>query len=68
MTLLPLRRRKGSPVPITFDPEEDLFIREICENTGLSKADLIRRACRYSLSRFLSQEVSPIDPSLRRKK
>jgi len=63
MTSISLRRRKGTPVPVTFAPEEDTFIRDICENTGLSKADVVRRACRFSLPKFMSGQVSPADLS-----
>ena len=67
MTVISLRGRKGTPVPINFASEEDLFIRDICENTGLSKADVIRRACRFALPLFLSGQIAPADSSLQPK-
>ena len=56
-----LRKRKGTPIPITFSPQEHEFIYHICDTTGISKADVIRRACRFALAKFISGEVSLID-------
>jgi hypothetical protein len=37
----------------------------ICEKTGLSKADVIRRACRHSITKFLNGEIQLTDKTLR---
>ena len=51
------RTTKGDPYPCRFDTEEQAGLEEINAETGMSYAEIIRRACRFSFPKFLSGEV-----------
>jgi hypothetical protein len=55
------RMKKGLPVPTRFDEAEEDFLSEIKQRTGFKKAEIVRRACRFSLPKFLSGEVNILD-------
>jgi hypothetical protein len=44
-----------------FNEAEEDFLSEIKQRTGLKKAEIVRRACRFSLPKFLSGEVNILD-------
>lgn len=47
------RARKGTPYPFRPDPDSEVLIEQLKGTTGLSKAEILRRACKWSLPRFL---------------
>ena len=42
---------------VRFDQPEEEFLRRAKKATGLSKREIIRRACRFALPKFLSGQV-----------
>lgn len=48
---------KKNPIPVRLDPLEDSRLSEIAAQTGLSKSEVVRRACRFAMPKFLSGEV-----------
>ena len=48
-------------MPTRFDPPEDTFLKELAKKTGLKKAEIVRRACRFALPKFLKREVNILD-------
>jgi hypothetical protein len=56
--------RKGHPIPVSFDLQEEVFIRRYAEQTGLSRGEIIRRAVRFAGPKFLHREVDIADMSL----
>jgi hypothetical protein len=59
------RNRKNSAVPVRFDKDEEGCIRRLSEETGLSKSEVIRRACRFAFPQFMSGRtpIIRIEPS-----
>lgn len=55
-TVNPNAKRK--PQPVRFDPEDENMIRELADDTDLSIASVIRRACSYAVPLFLSGKVN----------
>jgi hypothetical protein len=53
--------KKGDPIPTRFDKREEKFLADIHLQTGLGKAEIIRRAGRYAFPKFLSREINIID-------
>jgi hypothetical protein len=53
--------KKGKPHPVRFDRDGQEFLDEMANLTGLSKAELIRRAGRFAFSKFLSGEINLLD-------
>lgn len=49
---------KRDPQPVRFDPEDEKLIRELANETDLSIASVIRRACSYAVPLFLSGKVN----------
>lgn len=48
---------KKNPVPVRLDEPEDKLVSDLNEKTGLVKSEILRRACRFALPKFLSGEV-----------
>ncbi len=48
---------KKMPIPVRLDEPEDDVARSLAHQTGLTKSEVIRRACRFSLHKFASGEV-----------
>lgn len=55
------KQNKGNPIPVRFEGTEETILAEIASATGLGKAEIIRRAGRYSFPKFLSREVNILD-------
>ncbi len=45
--------KKGKPIPIRFNADEELLLTDLAERTGLNKSELIRRTVR-----LLGREVN----------
>jgi hypothetical protein len=56
--------RKGNPIPVAFELQEEVFVRRYAEQTGLSRGEIIRRAVRFAGPKFLHREVKIEDLSL----
>lgn len=54
------QQKTGSPVPVRFTPVTERQITELSKATGLSKGEIIRRACAAMLPRFLSGEIAVV--------
>lgn len=52
---------KGNPIPVRFDDAERRTLNDLADATGLKKAEIIRRAGRYSFPKFLNREVNILD-------
>jgi hypothetical protein len=58
---------KGDPIPTRFDPPEAAALEKLSNQTGFSRAEIIRRAVRLLRKRFrkegsvgfIVQELSP---------
>jgi hypothetical protein len=50
--------RKTDPIPTRFDEAEDKLIRKINAQTGLSMAEIIRRAVRFVGPKFDNGEIN----------
>jgi hypothetical protein len=50
---------KGSPIPVRFEPQEARVIEDLARRTGLTQAEIVRRACR-----LLYSEVKARGPGL----
>jgi hypothetical protein len=48
---------KGDPIPTRFDAAEDKLIRDLNSETGLPMSEIVRRANRFALPKFLSGEI-----------
>lgn len=48
---------KMTPVPVRLNRAEQVSVGEIARTTGLSKSEILRRACRFAFPKFLSGEV-----------
>lgn len=57
-TSAPNPNAKLAPQPVRFDPEDEKMIRDLAEETDLSIASIIRRACSYAVPLFLSGKVN----------
>jgi hypothetical protein len=55
------KKQKGNPIPIRFDEHEESTLADIATATGLGKAEIIRRAARYALPKFLNREINILD-------
>lgn len=44
-----------------FDGAEEDFLDDLTATTGLKKAEIIRRGCRYAFPKFISREVNILD-------
>lgn len=49
---------KCKPQPVRFDPDDEKMIRDLADETDLSIASVIRRACSYAVPLFLSGKVN----------
>jgi len=58
---------KGDPIPTRFDQAESEALKKLCNQTGFSRAEIVRRAVRLLRKRFhkeksvgfIVQELSP---------
>lgn len=48
---------KAKPIPFRPDDASDAIVTDLHTRTGMSKSEILRRACRYSLPKFVSGEV-----------
>lgn len=44
---------KGNPVPVRLDPMDSIDVDNLSENTGIPKAEIIRRCLRFALPKFI---------------
>lgn len=49
---------KLKPVPVRLDGRESDLVSRIAKATGLNKSEILRRACRFALPRFLSGKIN----------
>jgi hypothetical protein len=52
---------KTDPIPVRFDRSEKSDMAAIEKKTGLSRAEIIRRACRFAFPRFLKGKVQIVN-------
>ena len=46
----------GDPIPTRFDQAESEALKKLCNQTGFSRAEIIRRAVRLLRKRFLKEK------------
>lgn len=61
---------KGDPIPTRYDEPEDKLIRDLSADTGIAMAEIVRRAGRLALPKFMSGEANILDfgpPAMKRR-
>lgn len=54
-------QKQGNPIPVRFEGDQEKQINELARKTGLSKGEIVRRACAGMLPKFLSGETPIVE-------